>query len=196
MKVGKTVRKIGVAAAAAVAAVTMWSGGSAHADAFFELQPVSGMPSFWPGQTPDCVALNAAQGLYNNHTQVFEWTCNGHPDQQWALHQYATAPDGNKLYQIINKQSGKCMEVVEDIPFNGTGVDQYTCGSGSLDTLATQLWERHDSTQELLPWSTMRHGWWYCLDIRGGGTGNGTPVEQWSCNGGDNQRFVLHTPGF
>ena len=195
MKVAKTVGKIGVVAAAAVAAVTMWNGGIAHADTpFFELQPVSGQGAFFPWESPDCVALNAAEGFYNNHTQVFEWTCNGHPDQEWSLHFYANAPDGSALYQIINKQSGKCMEVADDNLFNGTAVDQFTCGAGSIDSIATQLWEAPALSAELVPWSTMRQGWWFCLDVRGGNTDNGTVIEQWSCNGTDAQHFAQVAP--
>lgn len=193
MKVAKAVLKVGMVAAAAVAGVTMWGGGgvASAADRFFELQPASGQPTF-PWQSADCVALDQSEGFFSNHTRVFEWGCNGHPDQHWALHFYANAPDGSALYQIMNQQSGKCMEVVDDNLNNGTRVDQFTCGAGSIDSIATQLWESLPLSQELLPWSALRQGWFLCLDVRGGDSSNGTPLEQWSCNGGDNQKFEQH----
>lgn len=190
VRVVKEIRKIAVVVTALVAGLTMWAGGGVAraADRFFELQPISGQGII----SSECVALNAADGFFNNHTRVFQWNCNGHPDQQWALHFYANASDGNALYQIINEQSGKCMEVIDDNLNNGTPVDQVTCGTGSADNIATQLWESLPLSQELLPWSALRRGWAFCLDIRGGSSSDGTPIEQWSCNGGDNQKFEQH----
>jgi hypothetical protein len=192
-RIAKEIRKIALVAAALVAGVTMWGGGgvASASDTFVELRPVSGAPDF-PWQANGCVALNAGDGFFNNHTRVFEWGCNGHPDQHWALHFYANAPDGSALYQIINQQSGKCMEVIDDNLNNGTPVDQITCGTGSTDALATQLWESFPLSEMLSPWSALRRGWDFCLDIRGGSNSDGTPIEQWSCNGGDNQKFEYH----
>jgi hypothetical protein len=41
----------------------------------------------------------------------------------------------------------------------------------------------------------VREGSNKCLDVKGGGTSNGTKLQQWKCNEGPNQRFVLQGQG-
>jgi hypothetical protein len=183
---------IGVAAAMVAAAFTVSSGGAvAQADTDWgEMLPMSSLQS--------CVALDAADGFYNNNTRVFEWGCNGHNDQQWSVHRYGTSPRGDALYQIINLQSRKCLEVRNANQLHGTPVDQFTCGTtGSIDSLSTQLWgvghEPSNGEQYLLPYSNLRvYGIEpLCLDVASGSTDDGTMLEQWSCNQGGNQQFVF-----
>lgn len=192
----KMAAKIAVAAVAAATAIIMWSGGVAHADSTWgDMTPFSGRQStFIFGNPRMCVALNAGDGYFNNNTRVFEWECNGNNDQQWSLHFYGHASDGNALYQVINLMSRKCMEMRNANTANGTQVDQFTCGSGPIDAISTQLWEVAPSNigiwLELQPYSALRLGANMCLDVAGGDTDNGTKVEQWTCNGGENQAFA------
>jgi len=30
-----------------------------------------------------------------------------------------------------------------------------------------------------------------CLDVQGDGTGDGTPVQAWTCNGGNNEQWAV-----
>jgi hypothetical protein len=30
-----------------------------------------------------------------------------------------------------------------------------------------------------------------CLDVKGGGSDNGTPIDLWPCNGGTNQNWAM-----
>jgi hypothetical protein len=75
----KMAAKVAVAAVAAATAITMWSGGVAHADSTWgDITPFSGRQStFIFGNPRMCVALNAGDGYFNNNTMLFEWECNG-----------------------------------------------------------------------------------------------------------------------
>ena len=186
MKIRKMVGKLGVVAAATVAAMAVWGGGVARADGpYAEIQPDSGQPGILnPFASPMCVALDGNDGFYNDYTRVVQWSCNGHPDQQWTWVYVETDPiSANPMYYIKNQQSGKCITVRTADTFNGTRVVQYSCIG-----LTTQLWEPAPG-HTAKPWSALRVGVNMCLDVRGGGTDNETPLEQWTCNGGDNQSF-------
>jgi hypothetical protein len=108
-----------------------------------------------------------------------------------SLHGFA--PNGMPLYQVVNLLSQKCMEMRNANLSNGTQVDQFTCGAGSIDSISTQLWALGGASRtgysSLRPWSALRLGANMCLDVRGGDNDNGTMIEQWTCNGGDNQQF-------
>ena len=131
------------AAATAAAAVTMWSGGTARAQTgtWGEIRPVANGIIVSFANTPECLALNAADGFYNDHTRVFQRNCNGHDDQQWATRYTGSTPHGDALYQVVNKQSGKCMELRDWSLSNGTQIDQITCGTGDPYQIPQQIWE-------------------------------------------------------
>ncbi len=192
LKLRKMAGKIGLTAVMIAVAFTVGSGGVASADTDWgEMLPLSSIES--------CVALYGPDGFYNNNTRVTEWGCNGHNDQQWSVHRYGTSPVGDALYQIINLQSRKCLEVRNANQFAGTPVDQFTCGTtGSFDSLSTQLWgvayEPSSGGLYLIPYSNLRFSGiqLLCLDVAGGSTDDGTMLEQWPCNHGGNQQFVFN----
>jgi hypothetical protein len=200
MRLGKIAARIALAAVTSVTAFSMWGGGVASADTpYGEMRPV--FDAFASGlfDSDECVALNAADGFYNNNTRVFQWNCNGHTDQQWSVHLYGTSPTGLPLYQIINLQSRKCMEVRNANTTPGTVVDQFNCGSGSIDSISNQLWVgRHQNSHNanyLLPYSAVRLGVSMCLDVTGANNDDGVQLEQWTCNNGENQQFWFSGPG-
>ena len=148
---------------------------------------------------PECLALNSGDGIYNDHTRVFQWNCNGHDDQQWEMQLEWTGDDGHNIYQVVNKQSGKCMETRDRNLVEGDQIDQVTCLSGNpyaYGALQQQLWEIHyvdphnSSYKEMVPFLAAYYDHNYCLDVRGASLSDGTMVEQWTCNGGTNQQFA------
>lgn len=197
MKLGRMVARLSLAAVTSVTAFSMW-GGVANADTpWGEIRPV--FDAFANGlfDSDMCVALDGNDGFFNNNTRVFQWECNGHNDQQWSVHRYGTTPTGYALYQIINLQSRKCMEVRNANTISGTLVDQFTCGSGSIDSISNQLWVaplRSDGASYLQPWSALSVGSSMCLDVRGADDGEGVLLEQWACHGGENQQFLFFGP--
>ena len=195
MRLVKTAGKI--SAIAAAAAVTMWTGGTAHAETYTwgEIRPVANGIIVQPFYQPECLALNAADGFYNDHTRVFQWACNGHDDQQWETRYAGSTGDGIALYQVVNKQSGKCMEVRDNNVSNGTQIDQITCGTANPFYIPQQVWEitfadSNSGYHKMIPLSALVYGFDMCLDVRGGLPYNGTMVEQWTCNDGTNQQFA------
>lgn len=197
MRLGKIAARIALAAVTSVTVFSMWGGGVASADTpWGEIHPVFDAFADWPWDSDMCVALDGNDGFYNNNTRVFQWGCNGHSDQQWSVHPYGTSPTGLTLYQIINLQSRKCVEVRNGNTVNGTLVDQFTCGSGSIDSISNQLWVARPAVSSggtfLLPWSAVRVGSSMCLDVTGGdNSDDGVLLEQWACNNGENQQFYF-----
>jgi glucosylceramidase len=89
-------------------------------------------------------------------------------------------------YEIINFNSGKCVDVSGISKSDGANVHQWTC--------------RHQSNQM---WSVVPD--WYtdgyfllvvqhsgkCLDVSGPSTADGANVHQWTCHNGFNQQWSL-----
>jgi hypothetical protein len=195
VKLVKATRKIGVLVAAAVAAVTMWSGGSARAatDTWGSIEPVSADSwTLWAG--PECLALNGSDGYYNDHTRVIQWQCTGNDDQQWETQTVGSAGNGRNIYQIVNKNSGKCMEFTPNDITNGVQIDQVTCvnltGVNGIWNATGQAWVMSftgsGDARELTPYTNTG----MCLDVDRGLPYNGTRVQLWSCHGGNNQQFI------
>lgn len=199
MRLAKLAARVPTIAVAAVAAATMMGGGVARAadTPFDEIRPVFSAFQVWPS-SDECLALDAGGGLNADHTRVWQWNCNGHADQKWSLHLVTASAVAGNLYQIINQQSGKCMEVRAASSSNGVQVDQITCDSRGYSG-QRQLWmavragndEFGFPTFALQPFSAFELGWSKCLDVWNFNSGDGAAITQWACNGGANQRFYL-----
>jgi non-reducing end alpha-L-arabinofuranosidase len=84
----------------------------------------------------------------------------------------------------ITGPGGKCVDVLgDDTGGDGASVNLWDCQSWAVD----QHWT-HNSDNSL---STLGR----CLDINGNGTGQGTPVELWDCNGVGGQKWVQQADG-
>jgi hypothetical protein len=118
---------------------------------------------------------------------------NGHPDQHWSLHLLNPGSGPGALYQLYNQQSGLCLSISAFSRANGVQTVQLGC----QDPTATQsLWQIHpagNGSYILQPAASRNADLSnsMCLDVRGGSTSDGTVLEQWTCNGGLNQRFYL-----
>ena len=114
-----------------------------------------------------CVDLPA--GSNANGTVPALWTCNGGANQQWVL------DAAGELAGL-----GKCLEVA--VPGNaadGTGVRIEDCTGAS-----NQKWTLSADGQVISQASNK------CLDVTGHATGNSAALEIWTCNNGDNQKFL------
>ena len=72
-----------------------------------------------------CLEVKGARSTANG-APVELWACNGGANQQW------TASNGN----LVNPQSGKCLDVSGSNSADGTQLDIYTCGNQQPN----QLW--------------------------------------------------------
>jgi len=183
-----------VLTAAAIAVVVV--GGSSPAQAYTlvwgEIRPLSGNYSPYGSQ---CMALDLNYNAYL--TDVFQWSCNGHTDQQWEA-RYVGISGGDGVYQIVNKLSGRCMGIRNDdldLWGNGSQVVQFDCLAGTVATITAQeLWKitydvNDGHYHQIRPMAALVRGWNMCLDVPGGLQNNGIHLEAWSCNGGINQKF-------
>lgn len=113
--------------------------------------------------------------------EIQQWGCSASTAQKFTL---SRTSDG--YYVIIGKNSGKCVEVN-----GGTGAT----GDGAL----VKLWScNYNDNQK---WSLVSTGDGYyqlkakhsgkCMDMNNASTTEGNYLLQWTCHGGDNQKFLL-----
>jgi Ricin-type beta-trefoil lectin domain len=74
-----------------------------------------------------------------NGATVDQWTCfKGHFNQEWDARIVANnGRHGHPVMELVNHQSGKCLEVENWSTNDGARVDQWTCFAGH----ANQEWE-------------------------------------------------------
>lgn len=124
-----------------------------------------------------------------NGTAIQQMDCTGKPNQLWKLNNL-----GGGQYQIISSPSGRCLDV--------------TGGAGATaDGVLTELWDCVPQATNQTWALTAPTGATTtpvnnvftkkCLDVTGGpaATGNGVPIEQWTCTGQSNQSWTAKDMG-
>jgi Ricin-type beta-trefoil lectin domain-like len=99
----------------------------------------------------------------------------------------ATARADDQIVQLVNVQSGKCLQPTQGSSANGVAIVQESC-----DGSAAQFWAMHFMASGF----ANNHTWYrlinqsthLCLDARGGAV-NGTPIQQWPCSGISNEKW-------
>jgi chitodextrinase len=99
------------------------------------------------------------------------------------------APVAGVWYQVINTNSGKCIDANGSGTANGVIVLQWSCGSSY-----NQHWQfraTSDGFSQVVPRHAQTLAWDINIDAYGsaGGTADGTPVQLWSYGGGANQQW-------
>ncbi len=89
-------------------------------------------------------------------------------------------------YQVVNVNSGKCVDATNGGTANGTPVQQWACSAGNTN----QEWQFQPTSggyYEVVTRNAPSEAW----DVTGGqgATGNGTPIQLWSYGGGTNQQW-------
>jgi glucosylceramidase len=97
-------------------------------------------------------------------------------------------------YQVVNANSGKCVDAANGGTANGTPVQQWTCAGGNTN----QEWQFQPTDSgydKVVTRNAPTLGW----DVTGGAsaTGNGVPIQLWGYGGGTNQQWrpVQHADG-
>jgi glucosylceramidase len=90
-------------------------------------------------------------------------------------------------YQVVNTNSGACVDDTNGSTANGTAVQQWACSAGS----ANQEWQFQPTSGGYYQVVT-RNGPTEAWDVTGGSsaTGNGTLIQLWSATGGTNQQWL------
>jgi glucosylceramidase len=90
-------------------------------------------------------------------------------------------------YQVVNTNSGDCVDDTGGSTSNGTAVQQWACGSGNTN----QEWQFQPTSGGYYQVAT-RNNSSEVWDVTGGtsATGNGTLIQLWSAAGGTNQQWL------
>jgi glucosylceramidase len=98
-----------------------------------------------------------------------------------------TGISSSTWYQVINTNSGDCVDDTNGSTANGTAVQQWSCGSGDTN----QEWQFQPTSNGYYQVVT-RDAPGVVWDVTGGpsATGNGAPIQLWSATGGTNQQWL------
>ena len=118
-------------------------------------------------------------GVTANGDTVQQWGDNGSTWQHWNFQHR-----GNDQYSIINRYSGKAMEVDDWGTNNGDDVIQWDYHGG-----ANQLWNVIHVANGYYRIINVNSG--KALEVDGWGTNNGDSLIQWDYHGGANQLWYL-----
>jgi Ricin-type beta-trefoil lectin domain-like len=117
---------------------------------------------------------------YDNGDKLQVWSCNYQSQQLWRF-QYVRSAGARLLYHIQVARNGKCLDIdAGRIHDNGVRAQQWDCWNGD-----NQLW--YFGASNASGWHQLINvasGKCLDADISGGGIWDGTPVQQWDCNGG------------
>jgi Glycosyl hydrolase family 12/Ricin-type beta-trefoil lectin domain-like len=100
--------------------------------------------------------------------------------------------DPKRWYNVINVNSGSCVDDAEYGKANGAKVQQWACNG--TEPQANQLWKFKpvgDGYYRVMVKQARKLGW----QATGQGTGNGTPIELWAYAGGEHQLWMPVSAG-
>jgi hypothetical protein len=128
--------------------------------------------------------MDVAYGSKADGGRVQTWDCYGGTPEQWTL-QETSIINGVSYYEIINVNSGKCLDVPYGSKDWGVELQQWTCWAGDM-----QQWRLFNAGTNAWYIQNMRSG--LCLDAKNSGL-PGAALQQWDCNWGAIQIWS-HTP--
>jgi hypothetical protein len=102
----------------------------------------NGYYHIWNENSGKC--MNVQGGVKTNSAKVIQYTCQGlsKTNDQWKLQYYGGGLHGD-VYYIINRNSGKCLNVQGGSWDDGTDLIQYTCVHAAPNELFT-WWPAND----------------------------------------------------
>jgi hypothetical protein len=117
---------------------------------------------------------------------------NGQQASNSSANTSSNAPEAGQIeygvsYRIINKTSGKALDVSSFSQEDGAIVHQW-----DVSGAANQHWYVIENGSGVQLKAT--HSW-RCLDVPAGNTANGVQMQQWGCIGNTNQRFQITSKG-
>jgi beta-glucanase (GH16 family) len=158
---------------------------------FFTVTPSTpGVNGQWVFNQPFFILMNLAIGGGG-----FPGTTNGStPNPATMLVDYVrvyTAQSGgggginsNAWYNVVNQNSGACVDAQGFGTTNGTAVQQWACGSGQIN----QEWQ-FQPTDSGFYRVVSRNAPLEAWDVTNRGTTNGSPIQLWQFGGGANQQW-------
>ncbi|RUS18875.1 ricin B lectin domain-containing protein, partial [Endogone sp. FLAS-F59071] len=151
---------------------------------------VAGFPLTKRSTTSTIVSVNSGlclddtNGSTSNGQSMQQWACtSGSQNQQWTFNAI-----GNGFYQIVNQQSGLCLDNGGGAA-NGTTINQWKCYSN----LDNQLWSLPKQSDGSYAIVSLTSG--LCIDVRSFSTANGGAIQQYECAFTTNQRWKISFSG-
>lgn len=71
--------------------------------------------------------LGVSGSSLGNGTQIVQWDCNGSEDQQWSYRYVGTLASGWPVYNIVDRNSGKCLGIIGGSTDIGGNAVQWDC---------------------------------------------------------------------
>jgi hypothetical protein len=131
--------------------------------------------------------LEVSYGSSENGMTIHQEPCGDGHTQQAQAFTFVPSPSNPIQYQIVNRNSGKCLDVKDVSQADGAPIQQYTClGWGQTNQIFEGVPVSPSDTSHAKYIAQHSHK---CLDITGASTADGALLEQWTCNGGSNQSF-------
>ncbi|SDE49436.1 RICIN domain-containing protein [Glycomyces harbinensis] len=122
----------------------------------------------------------------SNSTLALDWHAQITIDT--ATGQVTGSGGGGQVADVVNRNSGKCLDVVNGSTANGAEIIQYDCHGGT-----NQQWQLTATGGGYYRIASQSSG--KCLDVDGASTANNARVIQWTCGSGTNQQWQLRTIG-
>jgi Ricin-type beta-trefoil lectin domain-like len=133
-------------------------------------------------------ALDDTNASYANGNQIQQWDRNGGAQQNWVI-----TAQGGGAYTVVNQLSGKALDDTDLSYANGKIVQQYDRNggaqqnwifvpAGSCNGFPLQMGAAYTLVNQ---YSSL------ALDDTNASSANGNRMQQWNCNGGSQQNWVL-----
>jgi hypothetical protein len=118
-----------------------------------------------------CLDVRSEDGSYTPGARVQQYRCKDRDgNQDWHL-----TSAGNGYYNVVNTQSGLCLDVTGGGTADGTPTQQWYCNN----TPNQQWWlDYQGESVRLISAASGK-----CLDVRQGSHDDHAIVQQWTCNG-------------
>jgi Ricin-type beta-trefoil lectin domain-like/Ricin-type beta-trefoil lectin domain len=131
--------------------------------------------------------LEVSYGSSENGMSVHQEPCGDGHTQQAQAFTLVPSPSNPIQYEIVNRNSGKCLDVWNVGQEDGAPVRQYDClGFGQLNQVFEGIPVSPSDTSHVKYIAQHSHK---CLDVTGGSTADGALLQQWTCTGATNQSF-------
>jgi hypothetical protein len=124
---------------------------------------------------------------YENGALMQQWECL---NPQTAQNQVFTLVPGNGNYELIARNSGRCVDVLNGSAENGARAQQWTCNGGPQQKWAGPAVETVGGVNYI---NLIAKHSGKCMDVTGASTANGAGIQQWTCNGGNQQKWTLQS---
>jgi hypothetical protein len=139
----------------------------------------------------DGKCLEVAENSPANGAGIHQWECGNAATRQDQVFTLVPSPNAPLDYELVARNSNKCLDVIGAGQGAGTGLQQYEClGWGQTNQVwhGTPVWE---GQAEPVRFVAKHSG--QCLEIQNGALNNGANAVQNPCTGAPAQSFTLRS---